>query len=52
MDYRYDNAYENVYEENTGLFVCSYFAANIEKADSKEEADRKMVIFTENSQDN
>ena len=41
--YRYDDSYELVYDEATGRFVCSYFAAGITKSDSREQADKKMA---------
>ena len=42
MEYRFDNAYGAVHDDDTGLYICSYIAAGIKKQDTRAVAIRKM----------
>ena len=42
MEYRFDDAYGAVYDDDTGLYICSYIAAGITRQDTRTVAIRKM----------
>ena len=42
MEYRFDDAYGAVYDDDTGLYICSYIAAGISRQDTRAVAIRKM----------
>ena len=43
MEYRFDDAYGAVYDDDTGLYICSYIVAGISRQDSRAVAIRKMA---------
>ena len=42
MEYRFDDAYGAVYDDDTGLYICSYIAAGISRKDTRAAAIKKM----------
>ena len=42
MEYRFDDAYGAVYDDDAGLYICSYFDAGITRQDTRTVAIRKM----------
>ena len=47
MNYRFDDAYGAVHDDDTGLYICSYIVAGISRQDSRAVAIKKMEQWEE-----